>query len=145
MRLNTLKPIDGTKRKKTRCGRGGGCGLGKTCGRGHKGQTARGGYSKKLGFEGGQTPFQRRVPKFGFKSLLSQLRAEVRLGELQKIVSDGRVGIKELREAGIVKSGVKRVKVILSGKLSKAVVLYGIDVTKGARKAIEAAGGRIEE
>lgn len=140
---NTLKPARGAKKTHHRVGRGIGSGSGKTCGRGHKGQTARSGYSKKLGFEGGQMPLQRRLPKFGFKSLIACEVAEVRLGELSKL-TEARIGIPELRAANIIKNSITRAKVILSGKLDRPVNLYGIAVTKGARSAIEKIGGKIE-
>lgn len=143
MRLNTLKPALGAKQSKIRCGRGIGCGRGKTCGHGHKGQTARSGYSRKMGFEGGQTPFQRRVPKFGFRSRLSLISTVIRLGDLQKMTCE-RIGIKELKEANIVRKDIKHVKVILSGSLSKPVTLYGINSTQGAKKVIEDLGGKVE-
>lgn len=143
MRLNSLRPAVGSKRVKIRVGRGIGCGCGKTCGRGHKGQTARSGYSKKLGFEGGQMPFQRRVPKFGFRSYLSLITAEIRLGDLVKVLHD-RIGLKELRDASLIGDNVKRVKVILSGSLCRSVTLYGLAVTKGARELIESLGGKVE-
>jgi large subunit ribosomal protein L15 len=140
---NTLKPARGAKKVHHRVGRGIGSGSGKTCGRGHKGQTARSGYSKKLGFEGGQMPLQRRLPKFGFKSLTANTVGEVRLNELAKLTQP-RIGIPELQAANIIKNNVFRAKVILSGKLDKPVNLYGIAVTKGARNAIEKVGGKIE-
>ena len=144
MRLNTLKPAVGAKKKAKRLGRGIGSGKGKTCGCGHKGQTARSGYSKKMGFEGGQSPLQRRVPKFGFKSLALASKAEIRLHELNKLNSDHVINIKTLREANLIRAGVKNVKIILSGKLEKPVTLSGIKATSGARKAIEMVGGKIE-
>jgi large subunit ribosomal protein L15 len=143
MHLNTLKPANGARKTKVRVGRGIGCGLGKTCGRGHKGQTARSGYSKKLGFEGGQVPLQRRLPKYGFKSPLALVSAEIRLSDLVKVVAE-RIGLKELKEANIVKNSITRAKVILSGKIDKAVTLYGLGVTAGARKVIEQLGGKVE-
>lgn len=144
MYLNTLKPANGAKFKKIRCGRGIGCGRGKTCGHGHKGQTARSGYSRKMGFEGGQTPFQRRIPKFGFRSRLSSMQAEVSIGDLLKINCD-RIGIVELKEAHVIKRDVRKVKIILSGTFDKVVTLYGVAVTKGVRNVIESLGGKIEE
>jgi large subunit ribosomal protein L15 len=146
MRLNTLKPAVGAKRNKIRVGRGIGCGCGKTCGRGHKGQTARSGYSKKLGFEGGQMPMQRRVPKFGFRSRSALVRAEITLNDLAKVAKAGvtRIGLLELKEAGIVRNDVLSAKVILSGKLDKSITVYGIGVTAGAKQAIEKLGGKIE-
>jgi large subunit ribosomal protein L15 len=144
MRLNTLRPAIGAKKKAKRLGRGIGSGKGKTCGCGHKGQTARSGYSKKMGFEGGQSPLQRRLPKFGFKSLNLAFNAEVRLHELNKLNSGQIVDIKTLREANLIGARIKKVKIILSGKLTQAVTLKGISVTSGARKAIEAMNGKVE-
>lgn len=142
MYLNTLEPARGAKQKKTRVGRGMGSGLGKTCGRGHKGAKSRSGYKRKSGFEGGQLPLQRRLPKFGFKSL--HTTAEVRLGDLNKIAAE-RISLAELKQANLVKSNVKRAKVILAGKPAKAITLVNIKVTAGAHKAITDAGGKVEE
>ncbi len=144
MRLNTLKPAAGSKKSPKRLGRGMGSGLGKTCGRGHKGQHARAGGYHKVGFEGGQMPLQRRLPKFGFTSLAKGTSAEVRLHELEKVSAE-RIDLKALVEANVIAHHIKQVKVIFSGKISKAVTLSGIKVTVGAKKAIEAAGGKIEE
>lgn len=144
MHLNTLKPALGAKKSKMRVGRGIGSGKGKTCGRGHKGQKARSGGFHKLGFEGGQMPLQRRVPKLGFKSRKQLITQEIRLGELAKV--DGEiVNLESLHRANLISSVIKRVKIFASGKLDKAVTVSGIPVTKGARAAIEAAGGKIEE
>jgi large subunit ribosomal protein L15 len=143
MRLNTLKPAPGAKRPRLRVGRGASAGQGKTCGRGTKGQRARKGGYHKVGFEGGQMPLQRRMPKVGFRSDLKRTRAEVRLGELAK-VDAAVVDLEALRKAGVVPPGTERAKVVLSGEISKAVTLKGVAVTKGARAAIEAAGGKIE-
>jgi large subunit ribosomal protein L15 len=145
MRLNKLKPAVGAKKVRVRVGRGCGSGMGKTCGRGHKGQTARSGYSKKIGFEGGQLPLQRRVPKFGFTSLEARKIAEVRLHELQKMKGD-RIGVAELKAANFINNEIEKVRIILSGKITKPVTIYGnnIAVTAGARRAIEACGGKIE-
>jgi large subunit ribosomal protein L15 len=143
MRLNTLKPAPGAKRARLRVGRGASAGQGKTCGRGTKGQRARKGGYHKVGFEGGQMPLQRRMPKVGFRSDLKRTRAEVRLGELAK-VDAAVVDLEALRKAGVVPPGTERAKVVLSGEISKAVTLKGVAVTKGARAAIEAAGGKIE-
>lgn len=143
MRLNTLKPGAGSKRPRLRVGRGASAGQGKTCGRGVKGQRARKGGYHKVGFEGGQTPLDRRLPKFGFRSDIAATRAEVRLHELEKI--DGVVDLESLKKAGIVPVFAERAKVVLSGEIKKAVTLKGIGATKGARAAIEAAGGKIEE
>ena len=144
MRLNTLKPAPGSKSDAKRVGRGQGSGLGKTCGRGHKGQKSRSGGFHKVGFEGGQMPLQRRLPKVGFNSRLARGYAEVRLNELVKVEAD-EVDLLALKAANIVPAQADRVKVIASGEISKAVKLRGVGVTKGARAAIEAAGGSIEE
>ena len=143
MRLNTIKPAAGAKTKRTRLGRGIGSGLGKTAGRGHKGQHARAGGYHKVGFEGGQMPLQRRLPKFGFKSMMARETAEVRLGDLAKI-KDAVIDIKALQAAGFVDATAKRVRVFLRGELAKAVSVKGLILTKGARAAIEKAGGKIE-
>jgi len=143
MRLNTLKPPAGAKTKRTRVGRGLGSGLGKTAGLGHKGQHARAGGYHKVGFEGGQMPLQRRLPKFGFKSLTAAETGEVRLGDLARVDATP-IDLKALKTVGIVGAAVKRARVILAGKLEKAVTLKGLIVTKGARAAIEKAGGKIE-
>ncbi len=144
MRLNTLQPADGSKKDAKRVGRGIGSGLGKTCGRGHKGQKSRSGGFTKVGFEGGQMPLQRRLPKVGFNSRSARNSAEVRLHELAKIDSDV-IDLSALIAADIVPTNTKKAKVIASGEISKAVTLKGIKVTPGARKAIEAAGGKIED
>jgi len=143
MRLNTLKPSPGAKRPRLRVGRGASAGQGKTCGRGVKGQRARKGGYHKVGFEGGQMPIQRRMPKVGFRSAMAATRAEVRLSELAK-VDAAVVDVEALIKAGVAPVGTERAKVVLSGKLEKAVTLKGIAVTRGARAAIEAAGGKIE-
>jgi len=143
MRLNTLKPASGSRRLRRRVGRGASAGQGKTCGRGTKGQRARKGGYHKVGFEGGQMPLQRRLPKVGFRSRLERTRAEVRLGELAK-VDAAVVDLAALLKAGVVPAGTERAKVVLSGEIRKAVTLKGVAVTKGARAAIEAAGGTIE-
>lgn len=143
MRLNTIKPPAGSRKTAKRVGRGIGSGLGKTAGRGHKGQHARAGGFHKVGFEGGQMPLQRRLPKVGFRSRTSRLNAELRLHELAKVgdVAD----MLALKAANLVGQEVTRVKIIASGSIDKAVTVRGLAVTKGARAAIEAAGGRIEE
>jgi large subunit ribosomal protein L15 len=143
MRLNTLKPGHGSKRPRLRVGRGASAGQGKTCGRGVKGQRARKGGYHKVGFEGGQTPLDRRLPKFGFRSDIAMTRAEVRLHELEKI-EGGIVDLESLKKAGVIPVFAERAKVVLSGELKKAVTLKGIGATKGARAAIEAAGGTVE-
>ncbi len=143
MRLNTLKPAVGAKKARTRIGRGMGSGLGKTCGYGHKGQKARSGYGRKMGFEGGQMPLQRRVPKFGFTSLKEPYNAEVQLHELNKIKST-KIGLAELKEANLVRRSAKSAKVILTGSIDKAINLVGVKATEGAKAAIEKAGGKVE-
>ena len=144
MRLNTIKPKAGSKPAAKRVGRGIGSGLGKTAGRGHKGQKSRAGGFHKVGFEGGQMPLQRRLPKLGFSSRLAETTAEIRLNELGKV--DAKViDIAALKAANLVGKNIKRAKVICSGKLEKAVTVKGLGVTKGARAAIEAAGGKVEE
>lgn len=143
MFLNTLTPAPGAKTSKKRLGRGIGSGLGKTGGRGHKGQKSRSGGSVKPGFEGGQMPIQRRLPKFGFTSRKSLVTTEVTLAEAAKVNGDV-VSLATLKEAGLVKKNMQFVKVIKSGELSRAITVQGVKVTKGAREAIEAAGGKIE-
>ncbi len=143
MRLNSLKPAPGSKRPRLRVGRGASAGQGKTCGRGVKGQRARKGGYHKVGFEGGQTPLDRRLPKFGFRSHMAVLRAEVRLNELSGL--EGVVDLEALKKAGIVPAATERAKVILSGEIKHALTLKGVAATKGARAAIEAAGGKVEE
>lgn len=143
MRLNSLKPAAGSRPERVRVGRGIGSGMGKTAGRGHKGQHSRSGGYRKVGFEGGQMPMQRRLPKVGFRSRKVGETAEVRLHELARF--EGEVDLAALIAADIVPQQAKRAKVIASGELGKAVTLRGIAVTKGARAAIEAAGGKVEE
>lgn len=143
MRLNDLKPAVGAKRPRRRVGRGIGSGSGKTAGRGHKGQKARSGGYHKVGFEGGQMPLQRRLPKRGFTSPTEKAVAEVRLSEIDKLGID-RVDLAALKEAGVVPRRALAAKVILSGKINRAVKLQGVKVSKGARAAIEAAGGSVE-
>ena len=144
MRLNTIKPGAGSKRTRLRVGRGASAGQGKTCGRGVKGQRARKGGYHKVGFEGGQMPLQRRLPKVGFRSAMKAARAEVRLHELA-LVDAAVIDLAALKRAGIVSAAAERAKVVLSGEIKKAVTLKGIQVTKGAREAIAAAGGNIED
>ncbi len=144
MRLNTIAPAKGAKSARKRVGRGIGSGLGKTCGRGHKGQHSRSGGFHKVGFEGGQMPLQRRLPKVGFTSNKAGKTAEVRLDELAKAGAD-QIDILVLKNANIIGRNIERVKVILSGKIDKPVTVKGLAVTKGARAAIEAAGGKVEE
>jgi large subunit ribosomal protein L15 len=143
MRLNTLKPAPGSRRARLRVGRGASAGQGKTCGRGTKGQRARKGGYHKVGFEGGQMPLQRRIPKVGFRSNIKRSRAEVRLHELAKLDA-AVVDVEALIKAGVVPPGTERAKVVLSGEIKKAVTVKGVAVTKGARAAIEAAGGKVE-
>jgi len=144
MRLNSISPADGAKRPRRRVGRGIGSGLGKTCGRGHKGQTSRTGTSIDPGFEGGQMPLKQRLPKFGFTSLTRDVKVEVRLSELA-LVDDATIDLLSLKAANLVCQQAIKAKVILSGSINKAVTLKGVSVTKGARAAIEAAGGKVEE
>ena len=143
MLIKTLKPAPGSKRPRLRVGRGASAGQGKTCGRGVKGQRARKGGYHKVGFEGGQMPLQRRMPKVGFRSAMKATRAEVRLDELAKVTAEI-VDLAALKAANVVPAHTEVAKVVLSGKIEKAVTLKGVGVTKGARAAIEAAGGRIE-
>ncbi|MBN9206556.1 50S ribosomal protein L15 [Methylibium petroleiphilum] len=142
MELNTIKPASGAKHAKRRVGRGIGSGLGKTAGRGHKGQKSRAGGYHKVGFEGGQMPLQRRLPKRGFKSLTLKYNAEITLADLQVLAAD-EVDVPTLKQAGLIGERAKVVKVIKSGELSKKVVLKGIGATAGAKAAIEAAGGSV--
>jgi large subunit ribosomal protein L15 len=144
MRLNTIKPGEGSRRGRLRVGRGASAGQGKTCGRGVKGQRARKGGYHKVGFEGGQMPIQRRLPKVGFRSEIKSTRAEVRLHELAALDA-GVIDLAALKAAGVVPVHAERAKVVLSGELKKAVTLKGIAATKGARAAIEAAGGKFED
>lgn len=144
MQLNNIQPAQGAKHSKRRVGRGIGSGLGKTCGRGHKGQKSRAGGFHKVGFEGGQMPLQRRLPKRGFVSLTRGDTAQVRLSDLQKLPVDS-VDLLALKQAGVIHAGALTAKVILCGEISRAVKLQGLLVTKGARAAIEAAGGSIAE
>lgn len=143
MQLNTLKPGADSKHAKKRVGRGIGSGLGKTCGRGHKGQKSRAGGFHKVGFEGGQMPLQRRLPKRGFVSLTHEFKAAVALSKLSKLPVD-EIDLLVLKQAGLVSQLTRTAKVILSGKIDKAVKLKGVLATKGARAAIEAAGGSVE-
>lgn len=143
MRLNSIKPAAGAKRRPKRVGRGAGSGQGKTAGRGHKGQKSRAGGYHKVGFEGGQMPLQRRLPKVGFRSYRARITEDLRLDELEKVAGE-RIDINALREANLVSRKIKRVKIIAGGKIDKAVTVKGIRATKGARSAIEAAGGKFE-
>ena len=142
MELNNIQPADGAKHAKRRVGRGIGSGLGKTAGRGHKGQKSRSGGFHKVGFEGGQMPLQRRLPKRGFKSLATPYKAEVRLSDLEKLPV-GEVDLLALKQAGVVSEMARVVRVIASGELTKKVSLKGLIATKGAKAAIEVAGGSI--
>lgn len=143
MRLNDIKPAVGSKHSAKRVGRGIGSGFGKTCGRGHKGQKSRSGGFHKVGFEGGQMPLQRRLPKVGFRSRKALVTDEIRLHELAKIEGDV-VDLDALRKAHLISGRIKRAKIIDSGKLDRALTVRGLPVTKGARAAIEAAGGKVE-
>jgi large subunit ribosomal protein L15 len=142
MELNTLKPAPGSKKAKRRVGRGIGSGLGKTAGRGHKGQKSRAGGFHKVGFEGGQMPLQRRMPKRGFLAVTIDPAAEVRLGDLDRVEGDT-VDLASLKAAGLVAGSAKRAKIILTGKATKALKVVGVGATKGAKAAIEAAGGSV--
>ena len=144
MQLNNLRPAEGSKRSNKRVGRGIGSGWGKTCARGHKGQKSRSGGFHKVGFEGGQMPLQRRLPKVGFISRKAATRAEVRLHELARVNADV-IDLEALINAGIVASNTEKVKVIASGEITKAVQLKDVNVTPGARKLIEAAGGKVQD
>jgi large subunit ribosomal protein L15 len=144
MRLNSLSPAQGSKKAKRRAGRGAGSGLGKTAGRGTKGQKSRSGGGVRPGFEGGQQPLKQRVPKFGFRSRIGLVTAEVRLGELNKIDAEV-IDLAALQASNIISRNMKRARVILSGEISRAVTVQGLKVTKGARAAIEAAGGKVED
>jgi large subunit ribosomal protein L15 len=143
MKLNSISPAPGSKKPRLRVGRGASAGQGKTCGRSVKGQRARKGGYHKVGFEGGQMPLQRRLPKFGFRSAIAPRVAEVRLNELA-LVEGGAVDLESLKKAGVVPQNALRAKVVLSGTISTAVSVKGVGVTKGARAAIEAAGGTVE-
>lgn len=144
MRLNSLSPAPGAKKDPKRVGRGIGSGTGKTAGRGHKGQKARSGGGIRPGFEGGQMPLQKRLPKYGFSSRISRTTAQIRLGELNAIEGDV-VDLEALKNADLVRDNVVRARVFLSGELVKALTLKGLAVTKGAREAIEKAGGKVED
>ena len=144
MFLNTIQPAEGATHTSRRVGRGIGSGLGKTGGRGHKGQKSRSGGFHKVGFEGGQMPLQRRLPKRGFKSLTAAANTEVRLSELN-LIAVNEIDVLVLKQAGLIPATASNVKVIASGEISKAVTLKGVKATKGAKVAIEAAGGKVEE
>ena len=144
MRLNTLSPAPGARKGAKRVGRGIGSGLGKTAGRGHKGQKSRSGGKVRPGFEGGQMPLQKRLPKYGFTSRISRTTAQVRLGELNGVEGDI-VDLESLKSADLINENIARVRVFLSGELTKPVTVKGVAVTKGAREAIEKAGGKVED
>ncbi len=141
MFLNTIKPAVGSKQKAKRVGRGIGSGFGKTCGRGHKGQKSRSGGFHKVGFEGGQMPLQRRLPKVGFSSRKKYFVDEIRLHELKGI--EGEIDLLALKKAGLIRQNIKRVRVIASGEIGSPVTVKGLELTKGARAAIESVGGKI--
>ncbi len=143
MYLNTLQPAPGAKKPARRLGRGIGSGRGKTCGKGHKGQKARAGGYHKVGFEGGQMPLQRRMPKSGFRSQTALYRQEIRLSDLNKVVGDT-VDMQVLKASGLINANIKEVKIILSGEIKRVLTIQGLAVTAGAKKAIEAAGGKVE-
>ena len=144
MRLNSLSPAPGARKNAKRVGRGIGSGTGKTAGRGHKGQKSRSGGTVNIGFEGGQMPLQKRLPKYGFSSRIARTTAQVRLGELAAVEAEV-IDLEALKAADLVKDNVTRARVFLSGELDKAVTVKGLAVTKGAREAIEKAGGKVEE
>ena len=144
MYLNTLKPAPGSTKVSKRVGRGIGSGLGKTCGRGHKGQKSRSGGQTKIGFEGGQMPLQRRLPKFGFTARKTRFSAEVRLNEISSLETDV-IDLEALIKANVVPTQTRQAKVFLSGEVTKAVTLKGVKASKGAKAAIEAAGGKVED
>lgn len=144
LRLNTISPAPGAKHSSKRVGRGIGSGLGKTGGRGHKGQKSRSGGSVKPGFEGGQMPLQKRLPKYGFTSRIARTSAQIRTGELNGLTDDV-IDLDALKRADLVGTNITRAKIFLSGDVTKAVNLKGLAVTKGAKAAIEAAGGKVEE
>jgi|TARA_B100000767_G_scaffold272610_1_gene300689 large subunit ribosomal protein L15 len=144
MRLNTIKPADGHKHRARRVGRGIGSGLGKTCGRGHKGQKSRSGGSVRPGFEGGQMPLQKRLPKYGFTSRIGRVSDQIRVGELANIKADI-IDLAAIKSAGLVNNNILQVKVFLQGEINKAVTVKGLRVSAGARAAIEAAGGKVED
>lgn len=143
MRLNTISPAAGSKSSPKRLGRGIGSGFGKTSGKGHKGQKARSGGYHKVGFEGGQMPIQRRLPKFGFTSMTKRFTAEIRLHELNTIAADV-ITLEVLKDLGLIRKDIKTAKVIASGEIQKAINLQGIACTKGALEAIQKAGGKVE-
>ena len=143
MHLNTLKPGEGARSSRKRVGRGIGSGFGKTCGRGHKGQKSRTGGGVQVGFEGGQMPLQKRLPKVGFTSRTKRFKAEIRLNELLKVTTDV-VDLAGLKKCGVIPEYIREAKIILSGEITKAVTVQGLSATPGAIAAIEAAGGKVE-
>ncbi|MCY4428426.1 MAG: 50S ribosomal protein L15 [Halieaceae bacterium] len=143
MRLNSLSPAPGSRKNAKRVGRGVGSGYGKTCGRGHKGQKSRSGGNIKPGFEGGQMPLQKRLPKYGFSSRVARTTAQVCLGELNRVEAEV-IDLQALKAASLVKAATLRARIFLSGELNRAVTVKGLTVTSGAREAIERAGGKIE-
>ncbi len=144
MQLNTLAPIEGEKKNRKRVGRGIGSGFGKTCGRGHKGQKSRSGGFTKIGFEGGQMPLQRRLPKVGFSSRISQVTSQITLSELDKL-EEQEINIDVLKKYNLIAKNIKRVKVILSGEINRSITLIDIKATKGAKTAIETAKGKVKQ
>jgi len=143
MHLNTLKPGEGARSSRKRVGRGIGSGFGKTCGRGHKGQKSRTGGGVQVGFEGGQMPLQKRLPKVGFTSRTKRFKAEIRLNELLKVTTDV-VDLAGLKKCGVIPEYIREAKIILSGEITKAITVQGLSATPGAIAAIEAAGGKVE-
>ncbi len=144
MRLNTINPSPGSRKNSKRVGRGIGSGYGKTAGRGHKGLKSRSGGKVKAGFEGGQMPLQKRLPKFGFSSRIGRLTAQIRLGELNRIQADV-IDLEALRSAGLVSKTTERIRVFLSGEILKSITTKGLVLTAGARRAVEEAGGKVED
>lgn len=144
MYLNTLQPAPGSKMKSKRLGRGMGSGKGKTCGKGHKGQKARAGGYHKVGFEGGQMPLQRRIPKSGFRSRTARFHEEVYLSDLSKVKEDT-IDLAALIASGVIRHNTRNVKIVASGEVTRSVTIRGLSVTAGARKAIELANGKVEE
>ena len=144
MKLNELSPADGATKNRKRVGRGIGCGQGKTCGRGHKGQRSRSGGYHKVGFEGGQMPLQRRIPKFGFTSMKSRVRVKLRMSDLRYVKGE-EVTLQTLKENNVIPVNTQIVKIYLHGEVDRAYTIKGIAVSKGARAAIEAAKGKVED
>ena len=144
VKLNDINPPRASRKRRKRLGRGISAGQGKTCGRGHKGQKSRSGGKVRIGFEGGQLPLQRRIPRFGFRSRIGAVTAEVRVGELDRVIGD-EVTLESLKAANIVAKQVKRARVFLSGEIHRAMTIKGVALTRGARAAVEKAGGTIEE